>query len=210
MPKEKRGDSNFVMLIVFLISVGIIGTIISINVDFSENSKSQWEKTNTGEEYDNVPSKNNNNIITDEGNTESGASQLGGGSSSSGGGTSENQNTCTTKLIKYSITTTAFTDTCNEFSGSICINKSISCSYQIKNDDSVQSTFDMELLFLEDGTDKEFNLQKQTAKYLLAPLETVIMQGNLNINSEGENGTANQKINCFVNTANPIEEEVCT
>lgn len=213
MFKQKRGDSAFIILILILIGIGILGTIISINVDFNKNDKSQWKKTKTIEKYDNVPNEDNSGIIANSQNNKLEVNQEGGGSGS-GGDSSEASNqdgsSCITRLAKYSLTTIDSIQTCNEFDGEICLNKTISCSTNIANDDIVKVVFDMELLFVQSETNKEDNLKTQTAKYLLEPSQSIIMQGNLNINSEGESGVANQKINCFFNTIKDIEAEICT
>jgi hypothetical protein len=215
MKRQKRGDAKFIYLIIIISIITILVVIFGPNfTSTEENQKNTWEKAQeTSESYNNLPE--NSDPHQSPGASSSSSSSSGGSSSSSsssgsGGGESSEQ-TCKTRLLRYSIITTGQTETCNEYNEEYCINKTVFCSAIIKNDDADYGEFEIGLVFVPEKKSKETDgFNRQTTRYLLASQEEVIMSGTAQINSIEEDGLANQRINCFFNTLNDMIQEVCS
>ncbi len=96
---------------------------------------------------------------------------------------------------------------CNSYQESICIDKTVACSIQVKNmDQSSKGYFKIEKIFSSGVSDEE-TFDSEIQEFLLSPLESITLTANTSITSEGEGGLANKQINCFFYTrGNPYKE----
>ncbi|GEM_PF-2911643 len=133
------------------------------------------------------------------------------GAGSSKDSDSKKKSICTMKQISYSIINLNKTSVCNQNQGSICVNKTVSCSIEINNrDDETSGFFEVKMSFLEKGKDREKDgFGHKTSKFLLGPGEKYLFEGSTSIQSTGEDGLANKEINCFYNTIEVPKKEVC-
>jgi hypothetical protein len=139
----------------------------------------------------------------------SGGGGGGGGGSSETGGNSESN--CNIIPILYAISNINRIYNCNEYDGEICLDKMVTCSAEIRNNNNaLGGNFELKLYFVEDGKDQSQALKSTSFSYNLGPSEYASMQDYARITSVGIDGAANKDINCLFNTLNVPEEEVCT
>jgi len=209
MKMQKKGDAKFIYLIIILVIIAALAVIFGPTLTSpEEKQKNTWEKIeDESGGYDNIPDDSDPRQSSETTSSGSSSPSESGGEGASG---EESQQTCTTRLLRYSIITEQ-TETCNEYDEKYCINKTAQCSATIKNDDTGYGEFEIELIFVEEGKSKLTDgFNKQTGRYLLAGQEQIIMSDTAQINSIGEDGLANQRINCFFNTLNDMVQEVCS
>ena len=214
---NKRGMNSYMYLalaIGFIVLLGIVfqTTILPTNPD---NPGDGWQrKTAEGESEQEHVQEGSNNIQTQgdaqEGTTEgsNGAAGGGGGGGGSGGGGSEggSSQSCTEQQITYTIQGNPKQETCVNYDNqSNCIEKNVFCSANIQNIDTISADFTIRLVFVEDGKDKETEFFGETIEsFMLESGESYDMSHTENIQSTGENGRANQVINCFFNTVGDV------
>ncbi|MFH1585158.1 MAG: hypothetical protein ABIB79_00135 [archaeon] len=141
---------------------------------------------------------------TEESTSSTGSSGSSGGGGGGGGGstssTSEGGELCFTD-VSYSMKEHTKLSNCNQYDGEICIDKTVTCSIEVYNrDTTIGGNFRVELLFVEDKKGLEEALDSESFYFYLNPNSMNKIKGDTNIVSTGENGTANQIINCFFNT----------
>jgi len=205
MNYKKRGDAKFIYLIIILGLIAVITIYFWPYLTSTEgNEEKTWKKVEeSSQKYDNVPEDFN----TDQSSSKTTESSTSSKESNEG----ESNQECTTRLLRYSIITTEQGETCNQYNGEYCINKTAYCSAIVKNDDSDYGEYEIELIFVPEKKGKETDgFNRQTSRYLLAPQEQITMSGTAEINSLGEEGLANQRINCFFNTLNDMVQEICS
>jgi hypothetical protein len=216
---NKKGDAHFLYLIGAIIVITIIALLYKTTVMSTEDQsgKSIFNSING---KDNIDKKTSNQDTSQSGWTKESNSQSspseessssGGGGSSGGGESDETQSSvCTIEKLTYSIETMEKNETCLNYSNEICIKKFVSCAAKIKNEDSVPTLFEIELIFVPDRMDKETSgFGHITENYNINPDEEKIISGEEILDGTEENKIANVPINCFFNTLNDIEKETC-
>jgi hypothetical protein len=216
---NKKGISGYVyimLVIALIVAMGILfqTTILPPNND---NPGDGWQ---TKESKEIKESKKDSNGVYSQ---ESSGSELsiesssgGSGGSSSGGGGSEEQaqsgQTCYTRQLTYTIKNNFKNETCNFYDNqSNCIDKTVFCSAEIENIDSVPGDFTVRLVFVEDRKDKETEYFGEVIEsFNLNPLQTYTMSSQENIQSIGQEGLANKIINCFFNTVGDVQAQICS
>jgi len=158
-----------------------------------------FESNNQEKKTEDKPSGDNTGGGTpDSSSSSSGTSSGGGGSSSSGGNTPPE---CETKPISYSLLKINKTETCNTNEGEICTNKTILCSLDIQNrEDITNGNFKVELKFLGEGQNINEPIKTIVYEVFLEPQAKQHLESSTTVQSTGENGLANQIVNCFYKT----------
>lgn len=193
---NKRGDIKTFLLI----AIGIVATLIVVSlIIFLINPKDNAIRKiaeNLNIIKNNSSSENQNDglgIIQPP--DASGEGSGGGGSkgSSGSGGASES---CTRQAYHSVINLQKYTD-CNSYDGEICIDKSVTCSAEIHNDDSTLSgDFRVELSFVEDGKSNGEAVKKVEKTFNIATKSFAQFEEYTRIQSTGVDGAANKLINC--------------
>lgn len=130
--------------------------------------------------------------------------------SSSGDSGGSSDSGCLIRQISYSMINPNRTMICNEYQGETCINKTIDCSTEIHNRNSeVAGIFELKLIFLEEGENKENAIDTKISSFTLEPMNYEIFEEVISVQSIGEEGIANKNINCFFNTLQVPTKEVC-
>jgi len=124
--------------------------------------------------------------------------------------TGEEDSNCQIKQITYSMINFNKSSVCNQQQENICIDKTVSCSIEVHNrDDGVQGFFEIELRFIKEGGEKEDAFEVKISEFSLSPETSKFVTGSTNIQSQGIDGLANQQINCFYNTLEVPQKEIC-
>lgn len=117
---------------------------------------------------------------------------------------------CIIKQISYSMINLNKTSTCNQYQDDICIDKTTECSIEVHNrDNEIAGFFEIELIFIEEGSNKEIPLDSKTSKFFLAPRSYNTFKDSINIQSTEQDGPANKNIICLFNTLEVPKGEVC-
>ena len=193
------------IFLILLLIVIVFGSIFftTINNEKDDNILETLKEFFTKED-------NGKNSNDDFSNTETGGASGSDTSRSSGGGGSSGSQFCQMEQIQYSLLNINKNSVCNVEQNGICEDKTINCSIEIHNDDNEASgLFKIELYFIESGKNKSESLDLKTGEFNVAPSQFVVFQNSTNIQSTGENGTANQQINCIFQTAEIPKKEVC-
>lgn len=200
MARGRKGDFIFVALVVTIFIIGILIIFIknASNNNFEENNGLGSINNISVTEYDNVD-YNSESVISRE-------DEISDIDDNSGGSDATD---CLSIPLVYSIITINKIESCLEYDGSYCISQIVSCASKIENGGSATAEFNMEVIFVQDGESKDAQVGRETAKYLLGPNENYIMNKSVIINSVGESGAANQKINCFFNTIDIPKAIIC-
>ncbi len=144
-------------------------------------------------------SRTNNNVDNTQTETEVGDTGGGGGEEANREPPSELD--CPTIQITYSMINLNKTSVCNQNQSGICINKTVNCYIEIHNRETQGGGFfKVELRFLEEGKNKEDALKVKTSRFFLDAQQQEIFEEIITVQSFGEDGVANKKINCFFNT----------
>ncbi|MBU0894693.1 MAG: hypothetical protein KKF48_00315 [Nanoarchaeota archaeon] len=163
-----------------------------ITQNIFENNKDNQKTTSD--------SDNTQEIITSS-QDQSSSSGGGGGGESSSSESSSLDLECTGKEISYSIINKNKTSICNYYSGDICIDKTVNCYAEIYNrDTTINGLFKIELRFLKEEENQENALEIITKEFFLNAQEHYVFEDYINIQSTGENGSANKEIYCFFNS----------
>lgn len=194
---------KIVVIALVLILVLLAGFLFINNTSSGNNSATIfWKKIFNDEKADDENKKSSDN------------SGVGGGKNIEGYAVQE-ENTpeysnCRMQQISYSLINFNETSNCNQYEGEICIDKTITCSIEIHNrDDEVRGIFELELLFVEEGGNRENPIERKTSEFFLEPLNYWIFEDSIDLQSSGEDGFANKEIDCFYNTLEVPEKEVC-
>ena len=140
----------------------------------------------------------------------SGSNSGGGGDSGESGSSSSGEAECITQQISYSLENINKLQTCNEYDEEICINKTVKCSIEIHNrDEEIQGDFEIGLIFVEKGKEKQDAFDSQIQIFNIAPQTNQKFIGLTNLQSTGQDGIANQNIDCLYNTISIPEKEIC-
>ncbi len=112
---------------------------------------------------------------------------------------------CTDKEISYSIIKISENTSENEFIEDICISKTVECSLAIENlDDLEAGVFEIEFVLINnDKIDSEIVSQSIEAK------EEKSFKKTFNIQSQGQEGYANQELSCSYNLISIPTKQVC-
>ena len=208
--KKKR--NNIIFLLLILITILLIGsffvlkkdkkTQLEINTDENKN-QNENDETNSLDEKNNIETTEPNNELFGMPSTSSSDTE---GSSSDSPSSLE----CLLKQINYAMINPNKISTCNSQQGEICIDKTIGCSIEVENrDDKITGLFEIQILFIEEGKTKEDAIEFMNSEILLSPNSKQIITGSTNIQSSGEDGPANNQINCFYNTLKVPQKEIC-
>ncbi len=138
----------------------------------------------------------------------------GGGASSDGGGGSsggDSSLTCTNVPVAYSITDMSDRVECRTYDGSVCTEKTIYCSANINNRGDSLGYFKVELYYFESGTNRTTDrFDSDIRDFTLEAKGRYYFEGSTTVTSSGEDGLANQRINCFFETVGEPYTQVCS
>jgi len=207
--KKKRGT-----IIAAIIIVIILISTASIIIHNRLNSENNFPIKNLFTKTQDYSDKNQDKIVQehfdDTKETATPAAGGGGGGSSGGKGSESSQQTCSYNQISYSLIEPNKTTVCNEYQDNFCINKTITCYVKVNNrDQDVNGNFEIELIFLEKRKMQNDSFNPITSRFYLEALGKHTFGGSATINSTGEDGLANQDINCFYNTIKVPEKKNC-
>lgn len=195
----KKGSGK--KIIIFWVIVFVLILITGIYV-LKNNKLNQREKNIAGslilEYQEDANDKNYSNFL--EGNEEDMNSPTIQGSELG----------CITKQISYSMINLSKKSTCNQYQDDICIDKTTECSIEVHNrDNEIAGFFEIELIFTEEGGNKEIPLDSKTSRFFLKPMTYNVFKDSINIQSTEQDGPANKDITCLFNTLEVPKEKVC-
>lgn len=205
----KRRTVTILFLTMIIILIGLMALFF-----IQKSDDVNPEKELLGENLaSNSPEENNNLENLDLDNPDISISTpevggAGGGGGGAGGETPSFEPTCEeTEEITYAMINMNRTSTCIESLGEVCIDKIVNCKIEVYNrEEVVAGTFEMELLFVEEGKSQQDFFDSKVSSFYIEPDSFQIFEGETRISSLGEDGLANQRINCFFNTLNvPLE-----
>jgi len=140
------------------------------------------------------------------------SSDSGGGGSDSSGETSSfisgsaSQNNCEERQISYSLTKFQKTSKCNEFSGQNCIDKTATCSIDVKNlDYNIGGTFTISFTFF-DLKDESYIIQTTQVFYPIEPRNIKTFLSEINVQLPD----SNKEISCSYITLEIPTKTVCS
>ncbi len=140
-----------------------------------------------------------------------GGSGGGGASSGGGGGSGDGSSNCYTQEISYYILNVNKQEICNSYNGTICIDKTVSCSAEIHNEDfSISGNFHFMLSIVAIGENKDNSVKNFESTFSIAPQMFAVFEDSVNLQSSEENGPANKEYNCFYNSVEVPLATVCT
>lgn len=138
----------------------------------------------------------------------SGAAGSGAQSAAAGGNTAgENSNqNCIEQQISYALKNFIKRETCNEFQQNTCVDKTVDCYLEVHNfDSSVSGIFSIKFTFLDNG----IAFDNAVIEKNVNPEDFEIFNAVLELQSQGEEGRANQQIDCSFNTQEVPKKVVC-
>lgn len=213
---EEGAKTKIKLVLSILIISVLIAIAIYISYQWSINGKNPIDSVsegitsifNPGDEgetpEEEIP------IIVGGGGGGGGGSGGGGGGSGGGNGGSGGLN-CFTQSVAYSLININKISICNLEQDGFCVDKTVSCSVEVHNDDSsVTGTFSVELYFVEKGKLKNESVDYELREFTISPNQFQLFEDSTNVQSTGENGTANQEINCIFQTTEVPTKEVCS
>ncbi len=205
--------TKILFIIVFIIAIGGVLIYLVLN--------SLWGTDKISNDPDRIISKEEKDLklenkgIDSELNLPSGTdtsagtagSASGGGGGGSTGGSASGE-VCMDIQIPYGLKDFLQKETCNEYSGGICIDKSINCSLIVHNiHTSVSGIFKIRFTLFKKGTSE--TLDYSTIDIHLGPDNFERMDFIFNLkNSEGKNAT--EEIECKFFTETVPKERVCS
>lgn len=213
MDEEVKQPSHVKAVLLTLIGVVIVVMILVVYISYSTGTplSDSFKEVllNNGAE---VPLTNPGSNLPNPGASSPAGSASGGGSggSSSDSGTSQTS-FCTYQKVSYSLKNPFTNSTCNAYSNETCIDKTVSCSIEVYNRDlEISGVFTIEGYFVADGTSR---FDSQISEINLAPEQSKKVYALSEIHSTpslGDPGLADKDINCFFNTIEVPEKEVCS
>lgn len=216
--EENRGSfKRLHVRLILIILIVIVVTIISVTIFYFLGGKENnpiRDVVNDAAESIGIDLINNEPLPPGTpifGGSSSGAGGSGSGSSSStSSGSSGGGLNCQEEQIAYSLLNINKTTNCNLEQSGICVDRTVSCSIEVHNDDSsVAGTFEIELFYVEQGKNKSQALDYEIKNFVINPLQFELFQDSTNIQSTGENGSANQEINCIFQMVDVPKKQVC-
>ena len=125
-----------------------------------------------------------------------------------GGGSNAN---CQMQQLSYSIVNFNKNSTCNQQDGNgFCIDKNVICSVEVNNlDNSEGGIFSLLFSLAEEGLGVGSAFDTEQVEYSLIAGEERIFKSDTQIQTSGEEGLANKNIDCFYNTLQIPQKEVC-
>ena len=210
--KNKRGNlKSFLIIFIAVLIVGIAISLIYILKD-PQNPITKAVNKLVILATD-KPKDGDTTIINGEEVPTSSLSGSSGGAGGGGGGSggSSSGKSCDSRPAYHSIININREYNCNSYDGEICVDKTITCSAEIHNDDqSISGNFVVELSFVEDGKNINDPIKKTDFTFNLGFDGFAPMQDYVRVQSTGIDGTANKDINCFYNVINIPSEQICT
>jgi hypothetical protein len=200
-------ENRVILLVVILFVLIALGSIIYALINSGESinpfsNSGNSDKGNSGTEI----SDNNQTSGGSSGGDESGGSSGGGGTS---GGTSSgiSNTSCPLKQISYSLENPEKNEICNSYSGETCTDKTIDCSIDLRNLDSVGGDFGINIVFVETGKNPiTEGFETKSTAIIVGAGEAEKIQASININQEE---LLNKEIECFYYTTLVPQKEVC-
>jgi len=191
----------------FVAAVFIFGILIVVYFTVDKETEDLYEKL-LGEERSAQDEGESEDIIYqgEESVGERDNSGVEGGSSSSSSGGSEN---CISEQISYSMINFNKTETCNNYNGEVCIDKTVLCKVDIQNRDEAVGDFEVGLFFVERYKEMSENFDVKIRIFQLGAGENYFFNDTTNIQSLGEDGLANKGINCYFISMVVPTKEVC-
>ncbi len=187
-------------------------TLVLVSSFFILRSKKINDNSLNQKSGDNSVSENINKETTEEQTANAGGIESNderGEDSATGNNENPIQTNCPEKQISYSMINFNKTSVCNENQSDVCIDKTVTCSMEIKNRDSEASGFfEVELTFREEENQNNV-INKTDSRFFLEPEEKNKISDSISLQSTGIDGIANKKINCFFNTIEVPKKEVC-
>jgi hypothetical protein len=206
--EEGARTKTKLVLSILIVSVLIV-IAIYISYQWSINGKNPVEAISEGIDTIFNPGENGN-APEEEIPIIIGGGGGGGSEGGSGGGGGSGDLNCFTQSVAYSLINVNKTSTCNLEQDGFCVDKTVSCSVQVHNDDNgVTGTFSVELYFVEQGKPKNQSIDYELRELTISPNQFQLFEDSTNVQSTGENGTANQEINCIFQTTEVPTKEVC-
>jgi len=112
---------------------------------------------------------------------------------------------CTDEEISYSITKISENTSENEFIGNICVSKTIECSLTIENlDESKTGDFEIEFILINNN-----KIDSETIRQPIESKEEKSFKKTFNVQSQGQEGYANQELSCSYNLISIPTKKVC-
>ncbi len=196
----KKGSVKIIVIFVALIFLLILVAGIFILKDNKTNEGENIAGSLIKEEDKNDEDNVDLSEIDEESNSEDSDSQS----------TYDSELGCITKQISYSMINLNKTSTCNQYKEDICIDKTIECSIEVHNrDNEIAGFFEIELIFTEEGSNRENPFDSKTSRFFLEPGSYNIFKDSIDIQSTEQDGPANKNIICFFNTLKVPRGEVC-
>ena len=213
--EQKRRHINLTLLIVIVaIVITLVMSFFYIrNADDEDPIKkvvNDVVSIFTGDD-DNKPAESPTSTSSSGGLISGDGSGIGGGSGGgSGGSGSGSGSNCYQEYLAYSLDFSKNT-TCNNLQLGICLDKTIRCSAEIQNlDVGASGTFKVRLDYIEQGKNINDTLSTVTQDFTLSAREIELFSDTKSFQSTGENGTANQEINCIFQTLEVPQKTVCS
>jgi len=209
----KRGTKILIISIVAIIIIAIVSVLIKEKDSGNNIIENIINKIQDNSE-DKNPDNTNTETTSSSSSTSSSTSTSSGGSGGGGGGGSSSSGSSPSceifEQITYSIEDINRTSVCNEYSLGNCVDKTTTCSANIKNrDSSTSGLFEIEIVFVESGKPQEDFFDSKTSSFTLSPGQLIEYTDFANIQSTGEDGLANKNINCFYNSISIPQKEAC-
>ncbi len=152
----------------------------------------------------------NTDSINEEGSSaiEQNTNALSEEDSSQNGAESDTEETeedpeCVERKVSYSLANLEIKEICNQLIDNICTNKTAHCTLEVNNFNyEIEGTFSIEFEFKT----KEESIDRKIVSDTIAPRSFKILESEINIQSEGEDGNANKEIKCaFLSKEIPVE-----
>ncbi|MFH1308176.1 MAG: hypothetical protein ABIH72_04965 [archaeon] len=204
MKSMKKGSAEIIIVSIILIVIILVGIILIFYNPKDNDLGSIFNKDTDENPYN---PENNPEPITDDSiiNTSSGG---GGGGGDSGGSSTDdiNEDPCIVE-IPYIIKSFIKNQVCNLYDGSICIDKTITCSAEVKNfDDEISGIIKIELTYsIIEGQE----LYSEILSTTLDPGQQKTVQGEYNVQSTGIDGNANKELDCIYHTLEIPTKKIC-
>jgi len=208
-------ENRVILIIVVLFVLIALGSIIYALINSGESINPFSNSGNSGGSSDGdsesgVSDNNLDNTQTSGGSSGAGSGDSGGsagGGSNSGSTTDNPTGSCPLKQISYSLENPEKNEICNSYSGETCTDKTIDCSIDLRNLDSVGGDFGINIVFVETGKNPiTEGFETKSTAIIVGAGEAEKIQASININQEE---LLNKEIECFYYTTLVPQKEVC-
>jgi len=195
----KKGElKSFLIIAIPLVLIGIIVSLLYISSMVEENHPIRkivdgmgdiFLGDNSGKPEDEIMPPPNFTFSVSGGGSSGGSGGSGGESS---GGTSSSSD-CEKDLLSFGLLEPEENFNCLEFYATVCIEKEVNCSIQIRNSDNVSGFFPVKIDVVSQG----YVIDSSSRIFSLGPKEVDYFNYNSVISSTGENDPANLDLRCL-------------